>query len=107
MSAHRFQFCLLLPIDSGCIATSIKSSTLLFRFLQAPPELLLLTDVKDLENTLALYRVAVIFEALVPFQAADGTPIDVNQHRLSAKDAAFLKEHRSADISQTVLSASK
>lgn len=70
---------------------------------QALPELLVLTDIQDLKNTLGLYRITFLFEGLVPFATPDGTKIDASNHKLSSEEADFMHKHRHDNISTTVL----
>ncbi|CDJ59000.1 hypothetical protein, conserved [Eimeria maxima] len=70
---------------------------------RALPELLVLTDIKDLKNTLGLYRIALIFEGLVQFTTPEGNKVDAFQHKLRAEDAEFVRKHRHQDISSTVM----
>lgn len=71
--------------------------------LQALPELLVLTDIQDLKNTLGLYRIAFLFEGLVQFATPDGTKVDASQHKLPKEEAEFMRKHRHDDISTTAL----
>ncbi|KAL8439930.1 hypothetical protein Efla_004855 [Eimeria flavescens] len=70
---------------------------------RALPEMLVLTDIGDLKDTLGLYRINFIFEGLVPFATPDGTKIDALKHKLSAADADFIQKHRHQDITATVM----
>ncbi|CDJ41111.1 hypothetical protein, conserved [Eimeria tenella] len=70
---------------------------------RALPELLVLTDIQDLKNTLGLYRIVFLFEGLVQFATPDGTKIDVYQHKLPAEEAEFLHKYRHKEISATIM----
>ncbi|CDJ53496.1 hypothetical protein, conserved [Eimeria brunetti] len=70
---------------------------------RALPELLVLTDIKDLKNTLGLYRITFLFEGLVQFATPEGTKIDASQHKLPPEEAEFMRKHRHQDISATVM----
>ncbi|KAL8429846.1 hypothetical protein ACSSS7_006294 [Eimeria intestinalis] len=70
---------------------------------RALPELLVLTDIGDLNNTLGLYRITFLFEGLVQFAAPDGTKVDASKHKLPTEDAEFIRKHRHQDITATVL----
>ncbi|CDI79330.1 hypothetical protein, conserved [Eimeria praecox] len=70
---------------------------------RALPELLVLTDIKDLKNTLGLYRITFLFEGLVQFATPDGAKVDASQHKLPAEEAEFMRKHRHQDISTTVM----
>ncbi|KAL8275780.1 hypothetical protein Esti_000343 [Eimeria stiedai] len=70
---------------------------------RALPELLVLTDIGDLKNTLGLYRLTFIFEGLVQFAAPEGTKLDASKHKLKTEDAEFIRKHRHQDITSTVL----
>lgn len=94
---------------ASTIEASKQASALLCRrtssfvAVQALPELLVLTDIKDLKNTLGLYRIALIFEGLVQFTTPEGNKVDAFQHKLRAEDAEFVRKHRHQDISSTVM----
>ncbi|KAL8453156.1 hypothetical protein Emed_001026 [Eimeria media] len=70
---------------------------------RALPELMVLTDIGDLKNTLGLYRLTFLFEGLVQFAAPDGTRIDASKHKLTTEDAEFIQKHRHQDVTTTVL----
>lgn len=71
--------------------------------VQALPELLVLTNIQDLKDTLGLYRITFLFEGLVQFATPDGTKIDASQHKLATAKSEFVHRHRHEDISATVL----
>ncbi|CDJ27798.1 uncharacterized protein EMH_0034900 [Eimeria mitis] len=93
---------MLLGFDGECRKPE-NLGTEILNMLQALPELLVLTDIKDLKNTLGLYRIAFLFEGLVQFTTPEGTKVDASQHKLSAHDADFMHKHRHEDISTTVM----
>ncbi|OEH74831.1 hypothetical protein cyc_06763 [Cyclospora cayetanensis] len=70
---------------------------------RALPELLVLTDIRDLKNTLGLYRISFLFEGLVQFTSPDGSKIDASKHKLPLKEAKFVYEHRHQNIASTVM----
>lgn len=74
-----------------------------FATVQALPELLVLTDIGDLKNTLGLYRIVPVFEGLVQFATQDGTKIDASMHKLPNEEVDFVQKHRHEDISKTVM----